>query len=90
MFARRYLALPEKAHDLARGAAMTEESVFQEALSRSPAERAAFLEQACAGQPQLRYAVHRPRFVAGLLGFFDSITDKPMARAFRAMRAQRA
>jgi serine/threonine protein kinase/tetratricopeptide (TPR) repeat protein len=36
---------------------MNEESLFQEALSRSPAERAAFLEQACAGRPELRAAV---------------------------------
>jgi eukaryotic-like serine/threonine-protein kinase len=36
---------------------MHEESLFQEALSRSPAERAAFLDAACAGQPQLRAAV---------------------------------
>jgi serine/threonine protein kinase/tetratricopeptide (TPR) repeat protein len=36
---------------------MTEETLFQEALSRSPEEREAFLDQACAGQPQLRAAV---------------------------------
>ena len=36
---------------------MTEETLFQEALSRSPEERAAFLEQACAGRPELRAAV---------------------------------
>ena len=36
---------------------MTEESLFQEALSRSPAERAAFLAQACAGRPELRAMV---------------------------------
>src|SRR5712692_6991215 len=42
---------------LARGTTMNEESLFQEALSQSPAERAAFLEEACAGQPQLRAAV---------------------------------
>ena len=33
---------------------MNEETLFQEALSRSPEERAAFLEQACAGRPELR------------------------------------
>src|SRR5262245_1202303 len=33
---------------------MTEEAIFHEALSRSPAERAAFLDGACAGQPELR------------------------------------
>jgi serine/threonine protein kinase/tetratricopeptide (TPR) repeat protein len=36
---------------------MTEETLFQEALCRAPAERAAFLEQACAGRPELRAAV---------------------------------
>ena len=36
---------------------MNEETIFQEALSRSPEERAAFLEQACAGRPDLRSAV---------------------------------
>jgi hypothetical protein len=36
---------------------MTEETLFQEALSRSSEERAAFLEQACAGLPELRAAV---------------------------------
>ena len=36
---------------------MTEKTLFQEALSRLPEERAAFLEQACAGRPQLRTAV---------------------------------
>jgi serine/threonine-protein kinase len=36
---------------------MSEETLFHEALARPPAERAAFLEAACAGQPQLRAAV---------------------------------
>jgi serine/threonine protein kinase/tetratricopeptide (TPR) repeat protein len=36
---------------------MTEEALFQEALSRSPEERAVFLEQACAERPELRAAV---------------------------------
>lgn len=36
---------------------MNEETIFQEALSRSPEERSAFLEQACAGRPGLRAAV---------------------------------
>jgi serine/threonine protein kinase len=36
---------------------MNEETLFQEALSRSPGERAAFLEQACAGRPELLAAV---------------------------------
>jgi WD40 repeat protein/serine/threonine protein kinase/tetratricopeptide (TPR) repeat protein len=36
---------------------MTEETLFQEALSRPAEERAAFLATACAGQPELRAAV---------------------------------
>src|SRR5262245_9110102 len=53
---------------------MTEESLFEEASSRSPEERAAFLEQACAGQPQLRAAVE------ALLAAHDkpgNLLDKP-------------
>src|SRR5260221_3996837 len=42
---------------LARGTTMNEESLFQEALSQSSEERAAFLDAACEGQPQLRAAV---------------------------------
>jgi eukaryotic-like serine/threonine-protein kinase len=36
---------------------MTEETLFHEALARPLAERAAFLDIACAGQPELRAAV---------------------------------
>ena len=36
---------------------MSEEDLFQEALSRSPQERAAFLTRACAGRPDLLAAV---------------------------------
>jgi hypothetical protein len=38
-------------------AAVNEETLFNEALARPSAERAAFLDAACAGQPQLRAAV---------------------------------
>jgi tetratricopeptide (TPR) repeat protein/tRNA A-37 threonylcarbamoyl transferase component Bud32 len=42
----------------ARGeTAVTEEALFHEALAQPPAERAAFLDAACAGQLQLRAAV---------------------------------
>jgi serine/threonine protein kinase/tetratricopeptide (TPR) repeat protein len=56
---------------------MTEEALFEEALSRSPEERAAFLEQACAGRPDLRAAVearlaaHIPE---GTVGMAERIT----------------
>ena len=36
---------------------MNEETLFEAALSRSSEERAAFLEQACEGRPELRAAV---------------------------------
>jgi len=36
---------------------MNDEALFHEALAKPPAERAAFLEQACVGQPELRAAV---------------------------------
>jgi tetratricopeptide (TPR) repeat protein len=36
---------------------MSEETLFHEALAKPPDERAAFLDAACAGQPQLRAAV---------------------------------
>lgn len=36
---------------------MTEETLFQEAISLSVREREAFLTHACAGQPELRAAV---------------------------------
>ena len=36
---------------------MSEETLFHEALARPPAERAAFLDAACAGQSELRAAV---------------------------------
>src|SRR5262245_23218878 len=50
-------ALAEK-HDYDKWTpAMSEETLFHEALAKSPAERAAFLDQACAGQPELRAAV---------------------------------
>jgi tetratricopeptide (TPR) repeat protein/tRNA A-37 threonylcarbamoyl transferase component Bud32 len=54
--------------------AMTEETLFQEALSRPTEERAAFLDGACAGKPELRAAVE------SLLAAHqkpDHILDKP-------------
>src|SRR5262245_13666654 len=36
---------------------MSEETLFHEALAKSSAERAAFLDAACTGQPELRRAV---------------------------------
>ena len=53
---------------------MTEETLFEQALARPAAERAAFLDKACAGQPELRAAV------AALLAAHEapeSLFDKP-------------
>ena len=36
---------------------MTEETLFYEVLAKPPSERAAFLDAACVGQPDLRAAV---------------------------------
>ncbi len=36
---------------------MNEETLFQEALSRSPEDAPAFLKQACAGRPELLSAL---------------------------------
>jgi serine/threonine protein kinase/tetratricopeptide (TPR) repeat protein len=55
---------------------MTEESLFDEALSKPPAERAKFLDAACAGQPELRAAVE------GLLAAHEAsgnVLDRPVA-----------
>src|SRR5262249_30504389 len=66
---------------LARGTTMTEESLFQEALGRPPEERAAFLEQASAGQPDLRAAVEALLAAHEKLGH---VVDKPLAGAAAA------
>jgi eukaryotic-like serine/threonine-protein kinase len=55
---------------------MNEESLFEEALSRPAVERTVFLEQACAGRPELRAAV------AALLAAHEksgNILDRPGA-----------
>jgi tetratricopeptide (TPR) repeat protein len=53
---------------------MTEEALFEEALSRPLAERAVFLEQACAGQPELRAAVDA---LLAAHGRWGNVLDKP-------------
>ena len=53
---------------------MTEETLFHAALAKSPAERAAFLEAACVGQPQLRAAVEALLAAHEASG---SLLDKP-------------
>src|SRR5271167_4872318 len=54
---------------------MTEETLFHEALAKPSGERAAFLDAACAGQPELRAAVE------ALLAAHDasgSFLDRPL------------
>jgi eukaryotic-like serine/threonine-protein kinase len=53
---------------------MNEETLFQEVLSRSPEERATFLDQACAGRPELRAAVEALLMAREK---YDSLTDVP-------------
>jgi serine/threonine protein kinase/tetratricopeptide (TPR) repeat protein len=60
---------------------MGEETLFHEALTKPPRERAAFLEAACAGQPQLRAAVE------ALLAAHEqsgSLLDRPPAERGQA------
>src|SRR6516164_1376813 len=55
---------------------MSEETLFHEALARPAHERAAFLDAACAGRPELRQAVE------GLLAAHEapgSLLDRPPA-----------
>jgi tetratricopeptide (TPR) repeat protein len=66
---------------------MTEESLFHEALARPPAERAAFLDAACAGQPELRAAVE------GLLAAHEapaSLLDRPTVARPQTLDSQPA
>ncbi len=55
---------------------MNEETLFEGALSRSPVERAAFLDQACAGRPELRAAVE---VLLAAHEKSDNMLDKPPA-----------
>jgi non-specific serine/threonine protein kinase/serine/threonine-protein kinase len=51
---------------------MSEEEIFHQALARSPEERAAYLEQACAGDPVLRASVEALlRANVGATGFLE-------------------
>jgi serine/threonine protein kinase/predicted RNA polymerase sigma factor len=64
---------------------MNEESLFNEALAKPLAERAAFLEQACAGQPELGAAV------AALLAAHErsgNVLDQPPGPGGQTMDSQ--
>ena len=56
---------------------MTDETLFHEALAQPPAERPAFLDAACAGQPQLRAAVEALLAAHETSG---SLPDRPPAQ----------
>jgi tetratricopeptide (TPR) repeat protein/serine/threonine protein kinase len=59
---------------------MNEEEIFHQALARSPEERAAYLEQACAGDPALRASVEALlRANVGATGFLDQAAPDPVA-----------
>jgi hypothetical protein len=63
---------------------MNEETLFQEALSRSPEERAVFLERMCAGRPELLAAVK------ALLAAHEksgNVLDKPPGELGRAVES---
>jgi WD40 repeat protein/serine/threonine protein kinase len=59
---------------------MNEEEIFHQALARRPEERAAYLEQACAGDPPLRAAVEALlRANVGASGFLEQPALAPVA-----------
>jgi serine/threonine protein kinase len=63
---------------------MTEKTLFQDALAKPAAERAAFLDQACSGQPELRAAVQ------ALLAMHDaggSSLNRPVAELAQTLDA---
>jgi serine/threonine protein kinase/Flp pilus assembly protein TadD len=59
---------------------MHEEEIFHQALARGPEERAAYLEQACAGDPALRASVEALlRANVGATGFLERPAPAPVA-----------
>jgi tetratricopeptide (TPR) repeat protein len=59
---------------------MYDEEIFHQALARRPEERAAFLEQACAGDPALRASVEALlRANVGATGFLEQPAPAPIA-----------
>src|SRR5688572_5495430 len=71
---------------------MSEEEIFHQALARtSREERAAFLEQACAGEPALRAAVEALlRANVGASDFLDSPATAPVATVEEQPVSERA
>src|SRR5262249_15017498 len=58
---------------------LPEESIFAQALERSAAERAAFLDRACGGRPALRAAVEALLRAHGRGGDLLDLPDKSVA-----------
>ena len=59
---------------------MNEEEIFHQALARSREERAAYLEQACAGDPALRASIEALlRANVGATGFLEQPAPAPVA-----------
>src|SRR6516162_2295088 len=59
---------------------MNEEEIFHQALVRSPEERAAYLEHACAGDAALRASVQALlRANVGATGFLEQPSPAPVA-----------
>jgi hypothetical protein len=64
---------------------MTEETLVHEALAKPAAELAAFLDQACAGQPELRavvealLAAHSRKAFQGLAASKPTLSSRPSA-----------
>src|SRR5262249_29566963 len=71
----------QTASEVSRETTMTEKALFLEALARSPAERAAFLDEACAGRPELRAGVE------ALLAAHESsgVLDQPAVAVVQAV-----
>jgi tetratricopeptide (TPR) repeat protein len=66
---------------------MNEEEIFHQALARSPEERPAFLEQACAADPSLRTAVEALlRANVGATGFLEHPSPAPVATVDEPLR----
>src|SRR6516225_7416870 len=66
---------------------MSEEEIFHQAFAHSPQERAAYLEQACAGDPALRASVEALlRANVGATGFLDQPAPAPVATVDEPVR----
>ena len=69
---------------------MDEETLLQDALAKPAAERTAFLDEACAGKPEVRAAVETLLATHEATGGFAShrraISGRPLIRTHRRAR----